>query len=138
MTIDNYQLTINNYHPYLYQMETVVCIFGAGTMGRGIALAVAGHGMRAILYDLSEDLITRSVSLIEKELDESVNKKRISSAGKQEVLGRIQFTTSMQDCQAPLLIEAIVENTEAKSALFIQLASVNSEKTIFATNTSSL
>jgi len=138
MTIDNYQLTINNYHPYLYQMETVVCICGAGTMGRGIALAVAGHGMRAILYDLSEDLITRSVSLIEKELDESVNKKRISSAGKQEVLGRIQFTTSMQDCQAPLLIEAIVEKTEVKSALFIQLASVNSEKTIFATNTSSL
>ena len=38
-------------------METEVCICGAGTMGRGIALAVAGHGVRAILYDLSADMI---------------------------------------------------------------------------------
>ncbi|MEJ0081156.1 MAG: 3-hydroxyacyl-CoA dehydrogenase NAD-binding domain-containing protein [Puia sp.] len=65
-------------------------------------------------------------------------KKRISLAEKEEILGRIQFTTSLQDCQAPLLIEAILEKTEVKSALFIQLAKINSEKTIFATNTSSL
>ena len=57
---------------------------------------------------------------------------------KEEILGRIQFTTSMQDCQAPLMIEAIIEKTEIKSALFTQLADINTEKTIFATNTSSL
>ena len=131
-------MTINNYRPYLYQMETVVCICGAGTMGRGIALAVAGHGVRAILYDLSADMIARSASLIEKELDESVIKKRISIAEKNEILGRIQFTVSMQDCRASLLIEAIIEKTEAKSALFTQLVAINDEKTIFATNTSSL
>jgi 3-hydroxybutyryl-CoA dehydrogenase len=119
-------------------METVVCICGAGTMGRGIALAVAGHGMRAILYDLSADIIARSASLIDKELDESLKKKRISFAEKEEMLGHIQFTTSMQDCVAPLLIEAIIEKTEVKSALFTQLATINTEKTIFATNTSSL
>ena len=119
-------------------METEVCICGAGTMGRGIALAVAGHGVRTILYDLSTDMITRSESLIEKVLDESLNKKRISLTEKKEILGRIQFTTSMQDCQAPLLIEAIIEKTEVKSALFTQLAAINTEKTIFATNTSSL
>jgi 3-hydroxybutyryl-CoA dehydrogenase len=107
-------------------------------MGRGIAMAVASHGMRAILYDLSTDMIARSASLIDKEMDESINKKRISFAEKQEMLGRIQFTTFIEDCQAPLLIEAIIEKTEAKSALFIQLAGINSEKAIFATNTSSL
>jgi len=119
-------------------METEVCICGAGTMGRGIAMAVAGHGVRAILYDLSADMISRSASLIEKELDESLKKKRISLSEKEETLGRIQFTTSLQDCQAPLLIEAIIEKTEVKSALFIQLANINTDKTIFATNTSSL
>jgi len=107
-------------------------------MGRGIALAVAGHGVRAILYDLSADMISRSASLIEKELDESLKKKRISLSEKEETLGRIQFTTSLQDCQAPLFIEAIIEKTEVKSALFIQLANINTDKTIFATNTSSL
>ena len=119
-------------------MEQVVCICGAGTMGRGIALTIAGHGVRAILYDLSADMITCSASLIEKELDESLYKKRISLSEKKEILGRIQFTTSLRDCQAPLLIEAIIEKTEVKSALFTQLAKINSEKTIFATNTSSL
>jgi 3-hydroxybutyryl-CoA dehydrogenase len=119
-------------------MEQVVCICGAGTMGRGIALAVAGHGIRTILYDLGADMITRSAMLIEKELDESHKKKRISLTEKEEILERIQFTTSMQDCQAPLLIEAIIEKTEAKSALFTQLAGINTESTIFATNTSSL
>src|SRR5579863_1693464 len=99
-------------------METEVCICGAGTMGRGIALAVAGHGMRTILYDLSADMIARSATHIHKELDESIKKKRISTAEKDEMLGRIQFTTSMQDCRAALVIEAIVEKTDVKSSFF--------------------
>ncbi len=119
-------------------METEVCICGAGTMGRGIALAIAGRGVRTILYDLSADMISRCASLIEKELDESLNKKRISLTEKGEILERIQFTTAIKDCRAPLLIEAIIEKTEVKSALFNQLARVNTENTIFATNTSSL
>jgi len=119
-------------------METVVCVCGAGTMGRGIALAVAEHGMPVILYDLSADMIAQTTSLINKELDESVKKNRIGLNVKSEILGRIQFTHLIQDCRAPLVIEAIVENTEAKSALFNQLAMINSDQTIFATNTSSL
>jgi len=94
--------------------------------------------MRTILYDLSADMIARSATHIHKELDESIKKKRISTAEKDEMLGRIQFTTSMQDCRAALVIEAIVEKTDVKSSLFSQLAVINNEKTIFATNTSSL
>jgi 3-hydroxybutyryl-CoA dehydrogenase len=119
-------------------METELCICGAGTMGRGIALAVAGNGIRTLLFDMGPDMIKNSAALIEKELDESVRKKRISIADKENILGRIQFTASIQDCQAPLIIEAIIEKAEAKSALFTQLAGINSDQTIFATNTSSL
>src|SRR5437763_1630762 len=112
-------------------METVVCICGAGTMGRGISLAVAEHGIQVILYDLSADMIARATSLIDRELGESVKKNRISLAGKSEIFERIQFTQLIQDCRAPLLIEAIVENTEAKSALFNQLATINGDETLF-------
>lgn len=107
-------------------------------MGRGIALAVAGHGMRVKLYDLSPDMISRSASLIEKELEESYHKKRLSQKEKEEIHGRIQYTTSVHDCKALLFVEAVLENIEVKSALFKELAANNSDQVIFATNTSSL
>jgi 3-hydroxybutyryl-CoA dehydrogenase len=119
-------------------METVVCICGAGTMGSGIALAVASHGIQTILYDLSAEMITRSSSMIERELEGSVKKNRISLPEKESILGRIQYTTSIQDCKAPLVIEAIIEKTEAKSALFRELETIQTGQAIFATNTSAL
>jgi len=119
-------------------MEKAVCICGAGTMGRGIALTVAGHGFPVILYDLNTELISAARSIIENELDEALKKKRISTTDKENTIGKIIFTSSPEDCRAPLIIEAIVERTEAKCALFIQLELINSKETIFATNTSSL
>src|SRR5450432_57573 len=119
-------------------MEKAVCICGAGTMGRGIALSVASHGIPAILYDLNAEMISGAQSIIENELDESLKKKRIIRTDKENILRKIKFTSSPEDCRAPLIIEAIVERTEAKCALFIQLELINSKETIFATNTSSL
>jgi 3-hydroxybutyryl-CoA dehydrogenase len=119
-------------------MENVVGVCGAGTMGRGITLAVASHGMNTILYDVSPDMISKAELLIEKQLEQALEKKRISAVEKENILRRIQFTSSIQDCRAPVIIEAIIENTAVKSALFIELEGFNTEETIFATNTSSL
>ena len=49
-------------------MEKSVCICGAGTMGRGIALTVAGSGVEAVLYDLNDDMISKAKRDIESEL----------------------------------------------------------------------
>ena len=98
-------------------METAICICGAGTMGRGITLAVASHGVPVILYDLNDETSFPAASLIEKELEQGVAKKRISAEDKENILRRISFSTSISDCQAPLIIEAIIEKTEAKSGL---------------------
>ena len=119
-------------------MESPVCICGAGTMGRGIALTIAGHGMHVILYDLNHDMISQAESILEKDLDQAVEKKRISLPEKENIRGRILFTSSIDDCRASLVIEAIIENIEAKQSLFQKLAVINSPGTIFATNTSSL
>ncbi|HEY4935446.1 MAG TPA: 3-hydroxyacyl-CoA dehydrogenase NAD-binding domain-containing protein [Puia sp.] len=119
-------------------METALCICGAGTMGRGITLTAASRDLTAILYDLSPELLSGAVSFIEKELEQGVERKRLSTDEKEKILRRISFTTSISDCCAPLIIEAITEKIEAKSALFLDLAGINTEETIFVTNTSSL
>jgi 3-hydroxybutyryl-CoA dehydrogenase len=119
-------------------MENTVCVCGAGTMGRGIALTIAASGLKTILFDLNERVISGATSLIEKELDQEVEKKRILPDEKEKIIKRISFTSSVQDCHAPLIIEAILEESGAKSALFTNLGRINNPETIFATNTSSL
>jgi 3-hydroxyacyl-CoA dehydrogenase len=119
-------------------MQKAVCICGAGTMGRGIALAIASHGMQAILYDLDRDMLSSAASAIQKELEQDLEKKRIREDEKENILRRITFTSLFTDCRAPLIIEAIVEKSEVKSALFTELAGINNKETIFASNTSSL
>jgi 3-hydroxybutyryl-CoA dehydrogenase len=73
-----------------------------------------------------------------KDLEQEILKKRISDEQKKKIYGNISFTSSIKDCRAPFVIEAIIEKWEAKSGLFREMAGFNSEETIFATNTSSL
>ncbi|MDP4213900.1 MAG: 3-hydroxyacyl-CoA dehydrogenase NAD-binding domain-containing protein [Bacteroidota bacterium] len=119
-------------------MESLVCICGAGTMGRGITLAAARQGVSVILYDLSRDMISDAARAIELELEQELQKKRISATEQANIIGRILFSSEISDCRAPLIIEAIIEKTEVKSALFLDLARFNTPETIFASNTSSL
>lgn len=135
-TINHPLSTIND--SYLYRMENVVCVCGAGTMGRGISLAVASHGMQTILYDLNPGILSEAAKFIEQELERGVLKKRISADDKENILRRFLFTSSISDCRASIIIEAIVEKIEMKAALFLELAGFNKEDTIFASNTSSL
>ena len=119
-------------------MESAVCVCGAGTMGRGISLAIAGKGIPVILYDLDAGMISGAARLIHQELEQEFEKKRISTDEKKTLFNLIRFTSSISDCHAPLIIEAIVEKTRDKQSLLIELDRINPEKPIFATNTSSL
>jgi 3-hydroxybutyryl-CoA dehydrogenase len=119
-------------------MDLKVCICGAGTMGRGITMAVASRGIPVVLYDLNPDILSGAARWIEMELAQEVQKKRITVIEKENISHCISFTRQPEDCQAPIIIEAIIEKVEAKTALFLQVAGYNTEKTIFITNTSSL
>ncbi len=107
-------------------------------MGRGISLAIAGKGIPVILYDLDAGMISGAARLIHQELEQEFEKKRISTDEKKTLFNLIRFTSSISDCHAPLIIEAIVEKTGDKQSLLIELDRINPEKPIFATNTSSL
>ena len=67
-----------------------------------------------------------------------MEKQKLNEAEKENTFNRIRFINDTNDCLADLVIEAIIEKTEAKISIFNQLAEVNHAEVIFATNTSSL
>lgn len=73
-----------------------------------------------------------------KSLDYLLSKGKISADEKETIYQRIKFVNDTNDCLADVIIEAIVEKTEAKVSIFNQLAEINHSEVIFASNTSSL
>jgi 3-hydroxybutyryl-CoA dehydrogenase len=115
-----------------------ICVCGAGTMGSGIAQVSAQSGFFTLLYDLNTAVLEKAKTSIERSLQKSVEKQKLSAEEKEQILARIVFTADLQSCLADLFIEAVVERPEVKIALFNQLAELNHSECIFATNTSSL
>jgi 3-hydroxybutyryl-CoA dehydrogenase len=115
-----------------------IAVCGAGTMGAGIAQIAAYSGFTTLLFDIQQEGLDRAKAQIEKSLTVAVEKGKLTPADKDSVLQRIRFTAAIEDCVADVIIEAIVERITAKTALFNQLAAINTAETIFASNTSSL
>jgi 3-hydroxybutyryl-CoA dehydrogenase len=115
-----------------------IAVCGAGTMGSGIAQVAATAGYYTILFDLNETALQKGREGIEKSLQTMTEKGRLSPEEKHNILERMHFTTDLNECIADVVIEAIVEKTAVKVALFNQLAEINHAEVIFATNTSSL
>ena len=115
-----------------------ICVIGAGTMGSGIAQTAAQNGFYTLLFDINKDVLDKARISIQKSLQFLVDKEKITAAEKESIFQRVQFITDTNDCLADIIIEAIVEKTEAKVAIFNQLAELNHAEVILATNTSSL
>ncbi|MEP7373674.1 MAG: 3-hydroxyacyl-CoA dehydrogenase NAD-binding domain-containing protein [Chitinophagaceae bacterium] len=119
-------------------MVQTICICGAGTMGSGIAQVSAQAGFATILYELNTTVLEKAKTSIDKSLQFLVEKGKLSAAEKGKIQERLQFTNELQGCKANVIIEAIIEKPEIKIALFNQLAEINDNQCIFASNTSSL
>ncbi len=113
-------------------------IAGAGTMGAGIAQVTATYGYQTILFDVNENMLTKAQAGIEKSLESLVQKQKITSDKKAEIISRIQYTHNVAQLKADLIIEAIVERLAIKQQFFNDVAAVNGPETILATNTSSI
>lgn len=114
-------------------------IIGSGTMGRGIAICTASAGIKTILYDINSGILENAGKIIEKDLGRSVEKKKISSGKKDEILGNIIFTSEFNDLkESDFVIEAALEDMELKKEIFSKLDAVCREDIILSTNTSSL
>lgn len=107
-------------------------------MGAGIAQVAASGGYKTVLFDIRPEGLERAQAQITKSLTTAVEKGRLKAEDKDAILERLTFTSDIHLCVADVIIEAIVEDMAAKTALFSQLAPINREDAIFVSNTSSL
>lgn len=115
-----------------------IAVVGAGTMGAGIAFTAAQNNLEVLHYDLKEEMLKLAQAQTEDNLNFLLKKNKIEANEATQIRNRITYSNKIEDCEADIIIEAIVENLSIKQKLFQQLAALNSPQTIFASNTSSL
>jgi len=116
-----------------------VGVIGAGTMGNGIAQVFAVSGFHVQLHDASAPAIDRALATIARSLTKFVEKGKLSAADREASLGRLAKAPSIDDLAgADYVVEAIVENVDAKRAVLERLDAVTRPEVILGTNTSSI
>jgi 3-hydroxybutyryl-CoA dehydrogenase len=116
-----------------------VGVAGFGLMGGGIAQVCAQSGFETLVREVSQELLDKGMAGITSRLAKDVAKGKLAAPAQDEVLSLLKPTTSLDafaDCQ--IVVEAIVENLDAKRELYTALDMICPPETIFASNTSSL
>jgi len=114
-------------------------VIGAGQMGHGIALVAAQAGFDVILQDIKDEYVKKGINRIEKFLDKSIEKGKITENEKKNILSKISGTTDLKKLKdVDLIIEAIFENISVKKDLFRELDKICKKETVFASNTSTI
>jgi 3-hydroxybutyryl-CoA dehydrogenase len=118
---------------------STVGVIGAGTMGSGIAQSFAQAGFAVRLVDVSAPMLDRARASIAKSLAKFVDKGTLTAADRDAVLTRLSVHTGVSFlADADYVVEAIVEDADAKHALFSTLDSVVRPDVVLASNTSSI
>src|SRR4051794_6118397 len=100
-------------------MINTVGVIGAGTMGNGIAQVFAQAGFSVTLVDVAPPMLDRAKGTIEKSLAKLVEKGRLTASDRDASLARLSTAISVdQLAAADFVVEAIIENADAKRALF--------------------
>ena len=116
-----------------------ISIIGSGAMGAGIALVAAAAGESVYVFDKQKEALQRAEAGIHKSLEKLISKGKLSSEEKKAIISRIHFSEKMNAvAETQLVIEAIVEELQAKQTLFVELEKIVSKSCILASNTSSL
>ena len=116
-----------------------VGVVGCGLMGGGIAEVAAKSGFDVTACEVTDEFLEKGEARIRKSMERAVQKEKLTAEERDAALQRLSFTTDVSDLQdCDIVIEAIVEELEAKNALFGELDGLCGSGTIFASNTSSL
>ncbi|MEN6463004.1 MAG: 3-hydroxyacyl-CoA dehydrogenase NAD-binding domain-containing protein [Syntrophomonas sp.] len=116
-----------------------IAMLGAGTMGQGIAWALAAAGKTVLLYDIKKEFVDRATNAIGKSVAKAEEKGKAAPGTKDAVLGRIIGTEKFEDIKdADFIIEAVFENMDVKKDIYTKLDALMAPEVVIATNTSSL
>ncbi len=107
-------------------------------MGNGIAQVCAQAGYEVTMRDLTDEILEKGLKSINWSVGKLTEKGKVQGTV-EEIVGRIRPTTELSmAADADFVIEAIIENLEAKKTLFAELDGICTEHTIFASNTSAI
>ena len=117
-----------------------VAVFGAGTMGPGLAQVFATKGYQVALCDISQQALDVACSVLHTNLDTFVANGLLTQEQAQAAFSNVRPTQSVEDAahEADFVIECIVERKDAKKALYERLHALCPERTLFTSNTSYL
>jgi 3-hydroxybutyryl-CoA dehydrogenase len=116
-----------------------IAVIGSGTMGSGIAQVFAQSGFTVLLQDVSQLALDRARGGIERSLGKFVEKGKLTAANRDSTLGRLTTTVDLEALSgADFVVEAIIEDVEAKSQLFQSLDGLLRPDAILSSNTSSI
>ena len=115
-----------------------IAVIGSGIMGHGIAQVAATAQIPVQLNDISEEILAKAKTNIEKSLDRGIKKGKISADDKAVILDRITFESDFAEAvkDVDLVVEAVPENIELKQTIFKNLDDMTKPGAILASNTS--
>ena len=114
-------------------------VIGLGTMGSGITEVFARSGFEVTAVEVDEAAVERGRGHLEHSTDRAVRRGKLDADGKAQLLGRIRYTTSLQDlADVDFVVEAVPEHLDLKEHVFSTLDRVCRPEVILASNTSSL
>jgi len=114
-------------------------VVGCGLMGSGIAQVSAQAGYRTIVREVDDETAIAGIGRIESFLAAGVERGKVSAGDRDRILANLHGTSRLEDlADCDLIVEAIVENVDAKREVVAALGKVVRHNTVFAGNTSSL
>jgi 3-hydroxybutyryl-CoA dehydrogenase len=125
--------------PFRGEPPGTIGVVGAGTMGRGIAEVLIRHGYTTFLYDTSTAALRVGMESIARAIDRGVEKGRLTSEERETALARLQPTSELAALiGADLVIEAVTEQFDIKTAVFREIERHCRPGVVLATNTSAI
>ncbi len=116
-----------------------VAIFGMGTMGRGLAWAIASKGVTVTCVERTEEDAAKVQQLLDEEMDMEIQRWGLTKSEKRAILSRTNFISDLEDMgPCDMVLECIPEDLDKKISLFKKLDAMFEPQVIFATNTSTL